>query len=461
MRTVDAYKDVRAGRQTVERKGGRSLVNAVLSCATMGVMESSYEFLMREVLGDPLVNRELWEIVTSVSEGDEAAYADALLAIARSYDWSMVGDSFMDDCTPGVALDGLLNMYPYVDGFCYRSIAAHPNVTSNGECRLLQAMSREVSERLAGNSGVSGETVEELMRSQSHWVIGALLGNDALSEDALRRAERRAREIDMSTLEIVNAGCGNASMPVDIVVSWLTCSGDQARIIALSSPVAPRDILWECLMQEVSFNTESPEGMSIFADGSNAGGDMIDWFLSRWEKHAGKWLRNGTIPACEIAAENALTHPRTRPGMLERLYARYGGESEWLRGVVADAVSCPDWVRRDKSVVGNVKHVVSAATSKGAPPEIVRDLYLYDMGASVPISCCSNVPSGLMVKDLEKELRAKTTGQWSWAGIHKVRVSGLLLHQSMPPDVRRECARWFPEALWLVARDGFMGRASK
>lgn len=416
---------------------------------------------MREAMGDPTVNDEVWEIVTSVSEGDEAAYADALLAISRSYDWSMVGDSFMDDCTPGVALDGLLNLYPYEDGVCFRHVAAHPNVTANGERRLLQAMSVTVSELLAGNRGVSDETVEKLMRSQSPRIIGALLGNAALGEGALRRAERHAREIDMSTLEIVNAGCGNASMPVDIVVSWLTCSDEQARIMALSSPVAPRDILWERLTQDVDFHVESPEGMSIFAEVSNADSSMIDWFLERWEKREGKWLWRGAIPACEIAAEKALTHPRTRPGTLERLYARYGHESAWLRGVVADAVSCPDWVRCDKGIVGNVKHVVSAATSKGAPPGIVRNLYLYDMGASVPISCCSNAPGGLMVKGLEKELRAKATGQWSWAGIHKVRVSGLLLHQSMPSDVRRECARWFPEVLWLVARDGFMGRASK
>ena len=51
-------------------------------------------------------------------------------------------------------------------------------------------------------------------------------------------------------------------------------------------------------------------------------------------------------------------------------------------------------------------------------------------------------------------------GQLPLAGIHKVRASGLLLHQNMPPDVRRECARWFPEALWLVARDRFLGRAA-
>ena len=104
--------------------------------------------------------------------GDEAAYADALLAIARSYDWSMVGGSFMDGCTPGVALDGLLDLYFYEDGVCFLSVAAHQNVTTNCEHRLLQAMGVRVNELLAGNRGVSDETVEKLMRSKSPRVIG-------------------------------------------------------------------------------------------------------------------------------------------------------------------------------------------------------------------------------------------------------------------------------------------------
>lgn len=413
----------------------------------MGVMEGSYEFLMREALGDPVVNRELWDTVTGISEGDGRAYAAALVAIARSYGYVAVGDALTDVCTPGVALDELLNLYPYEDGICFRSVAAHPNVTSNGERRLLQAMSVAVNELLAANPGVSDETVEKLMRSKSPRIIGAILGNTSLSKNVLRRAERRAHAIGMSIEAIAYSGRENVSTPVDIVVSWLTCSDEQARLDASSSPVAPRNILWERLTQEVRFDTESAMGASLFSKWSNADSDMIDWFLSRWEKHACKWLRNNTIPVCEIAAENALTHPRARPGTVEKLYARYGRESAWLRGVVADAVSCPDWVRRDKSIIGNVNHVVSAATSQVAPPGVVRDLYLYDMGASVPISCCSNAPSGLMVKVLEKELRAKETGQWSWAGIHKVRISGMLLHQNMSPDVRRECARWFPESL--------------
>lgn len=424
----------------------------------MGVMEGSYEFLMREALGDPVVNRELWDTVTSVSEGNEGAYADALLAIARSYDYVAVGDALTDVCTPGVALDELLNLYPYEDGICFRDVAAHPNVTANAERRLLQGTSVAVNELLAGNTCVSDETVEKLMRSKSPRVIGALLGNTSLSESVLRRVERRAHAIGLSMAAIVHGGRDNASMPADIVMSWLACSDEQARTEALSSPVAPRDVLWERLTQEVSFYTESLVGAYVFKEWSNADSDMIDWLLSRWEKHAGKWLRSGTIPACEIAAENALTHPRARTGTLERLYARYGRESSWLRGVVLEASSCPDWARSDANVVGNVNHVASAGRSQSAPPGLVWDLY--GVGASVlSISCCYNAPSGLLVKNLEKELLTEATGQWSWGDLHKLRVSCMLLHQNMPPNVRRECARWLPETLWLVARDGFLGRA--
>ena len=46
----------------------------------------------------------------------------------------------------------------------------------------------------------------------------------------------------------------------------------------------------------------------------------------------------------------------------------------------------------------------------------------------------------------------------------RLALSGMLrdvaAHQNTPPEVRRDVARWFPESLWLVARDGFLGRAS-
>ena len=50
-------------------------------------------------------------------------------------------------------------------------------------------------------------------------------------------------------------------------------------------------------------------------------------------------------------------------------------------------------------------------------------------------------------------------GGLSLAGIHKVRASDVLLYRSMSPNVRRELAPWFQGALWMVARDGLLGRA--
>ena len=55
--------------------------------------------------------------------------------------------------------------------------------------------------------------------------------------------------------------------------------------------------------------------------------------------------------------------------------------------------------------------------------------------------------------------------RWSKKGatavgwVHKVRASDVLLRRSMSPNVRRECATWFQGALWMVARDGLLGRA--
>ena len=35
----------------------------------------------------------------------------------------------------------------------------------------------------------------------------------------------------------------------------------------------------------------------------------------------------------------------------------------------------------------------------------------------------------------------------------------VVAHQNTHPALRRELVPWFPESLWLVARDGFLGRA--
>ena len=423
-------------------------------------MSGDYKGLLRRVLGEPTVSSTLWGTVTSVGEGDEVAYADALVAIGRSYGRYCVENAVRDQRAPGVVLDTLIDRFS-ADDHLPLLIAGHPNVTANVEQYCRQKRRTKLNEFLAGSHSVSDESVERLLKSRAHRVIGALLGNSSLSKDVLRRAELRAHGIGMSARAIVWDGKGNASMPVDVVESWLTCSDERARLDALESPAAPRNILWEHLTKDVNFAEESHAGYNIFAYESNADGDMIDWFLSRWEKQWRDELHRATRR--RWVAEAALSHPRARATTLERLYARYGAISWWLRSTVAKAPSCPDWVRQDAARRLAVEDGVTVMRTgyPGASPDSVRALY--ECGYLTLVAGCENAPGDLLAEVLREKLRkaveAKGDGSNSAPRFTANDVIVPLSHDNMPVDVRRECARWLPEVLWAVARDGFLGRA--
>lgn len=256
-------------------------------------MSDSYARVLREIVGEPVVTGELWDTVTSVGEGDAGAYAEAIAAITRACGVASVDGALRDESTPGAVLDVMVDRFERYSGF-FKPIAAHPNITPRVEEYCLSKRRVALNESLAASAGVSAEAVEKLLRSKSRGVIGALLGNSSLSEDVLRRAELRAHSIGMSARVIVWDGRRNASMPVDVVESWLTCSDEKVRLDALESSSAPRNILWERLTQDVNFAEDSSAGYNIFAYESNADGDMIDWFLSRWEKQARDELHRAT-----------------------------------------------------------------------------------------------------------------------------------------------------------------------
>ena len=308
-------------------------------------MSDSYARVLREIVGEPVVTGELWDTVTSVGEGDAGAYAEAIAAITRACGVASVDGAFRDESTPGAVLDVMVDRFERYSGF-FKPIAAHPNITPRVEEYCLSKRRVALNESLAASAGVSAEAVEKLLRSKSRGVIGALLGNSSLSEEQLRRAEARAQEAGMYICYVVSSGKRNASMPVDLVESWLTCSNEQARLEALESPVAPRNMLWERLTKDVRLDIDSSVGLSIFDEQSNADGDMIDWFLSRWEGQDREVLQSNTQRRWWVAGA-VLSHPRARATTLERLYARYGSVNWWIPLTLAKAPSCPDWVRRD------------------------------------------------------------------------------------------------------------------
>ena len=424
-------------------------------------MSGDYKGLLRTIYGEPTVDGDLWDTVTSVGEGDEDAYAAALVAIGRSYGYYCVEPAIEDERTPGVVLDAFLGGWPTVQHLWHRA-AKHPNVTANVERWCRQKRSVKLNAALAASHGVSDETVKRFLRSKSPQVIGALLGNDALSEDVLRRAEARAQGVGMYICDVVSSGKRNASMPVDLVESWLTCSNEQARLEALESPVAPRNILWERLTEDVRFDQDSSVGMSIFNNRSNADVGMIDWYLSRWEEQARDGLQSDVRVGGQWTAELALAHPRARAGTLERLYARYGNVNMCVCTTVAKAPSSPDWVRRDATrrlaEVG-VAHLMMGS-HVGVSSESVRALY--ECGYVTAAVDCENTPGDLLGDVLESKLREAPEVKGDSANnIPRFKANDAIVtlsHDNMPLEVRRECAHWFPGVLWSIARDGFLGR---
>lgn len=427
----------------------------------MVVMSDDYNGLLRTIYGEPTVDGDLWDTVTSVGEGDEDAYADALVAIGRAYGYYCVEPVIEDERTPGVVLDAILGGWPTVQHL-WQMVAKHPNVTANVERWCRQKRSVKLNAALAASHGVSDETVKRFLRSKSPQVIGALLGNAALGEDVLRRAEARAQEVGMYICYVVSSGKRNASMPVDLVESWLTGSNEQARLEALESPVAPRNMLWERLTKDVRLDIDSSVGLSIFDEQSNADGDMIDWFLSRWEGQDREVLQSNTQRRWWVAGA-VLSHPRARATTLERLYARYGAVNWWIPLTLAKAPSCPNWVRRDAirrlardGLAGRVQVEYPSAS-----PECAR--LLYDFGCLDAAADCENAPGDLLVDVLESKLREASEVKGDSANnIPRFKENDAIVtlsHDNMPLEVRRECAHLFPGVLWSIARDGFLGRA--
>jgi hypothetical protein len=425
-------------------------------------MSDSYARVLREIVGEPVVTGELWDTVTSVGEGDAGAYAEAIAAITRACGVASVDGALRDESTPGAVLDVMVDRFERYSGF-FKPIAAHPNITPRVEEYCLSKRRVALNESLAASAGVSAEAVEKLLRSKSRGVIGALLGNSSLSEEQLRRAEWRARSIGTPMWLMARDACKNRAMPVDVVLSWLSDEREElkARAYALKSPVVPRSVLWGWLTKEACCDAESSVAMSIFDECSNADGDMIDWFLSRWEKQARDELHRATRR--RWVAEAALSHPRARATTLERLYVRYGAVSWWLRSTVEKAPSCLDWVRQDAARrLAREDGVTAMRTGyPSASPESVRALY--ECGYLTVVAGCENAPGDLLAEVLRAKLRkaveAKGDGSNSAPRFTANDVIVPLSHDNMPVDVRRECARWLPEVLWAVARDGFLGRA--
>lgn len=426
-------------------------------------MTVSYDTLLRDKLGGPIVNDKLWGLVTSVGEGDAYAYSHALLAIdwvswrdfeSREYDiasfrWAymMLSDAHM----PGGALETLFSNGRVCNGF-RADLAAHPNITERLERDALRSRSALVREALAGNMKISEDAVAVLRKSKSKEVIGNLLSNSALDGEALRSLVAYARHIGMRGRDIAVRGCKNVSMPVDVVLGW----ADDAtlRQYVLGSPVLPREELVQLLLEGVNDSLEVAARYA-FEPWSNADGQIIDWYVNMWFRSAESSSRFHD----NVGVERALSHPMAWGSTLERAYTRYGGDEKYGRGIVKGILrspSCPDWVRWDVLARGNKSLIGDAVReSESVPPGFARALA--DNGYWDDAADCPNAPGDVLADAMEPIVNS-----YKWQGessLARNTLGRLIASENMPPEVRRACARWSHESLWSVARDGFLGRA--
>ena len=301
---------------------------------------------------------------------------------------------------------------------------------------------------LAGNPAISGDAVNVIRKSRSHYYIGKLLSNSGLDGETLRDLIAWARRIGMEKDGIAYYGRQNASMPVDVVLEWAT--GDQKlRSYAMGSPVLPRDELARLLLEGVDGSVDQAAGFA-FERRSNADGALINWYVNMWFRCAG----SSVLPPYMGGVACALSHPRAWGSTLERAYmlcgdGKYGNE---IVESILRSPSCPDWVRRDVLARGDERLIHVAATwCSNVPPGFARTLA--DKGRWWDAVACLSAPSDVLVEAVEP-LVAEAKDKQSRRNV----LSRVTTHGNFPPEVRREVAPWLKTSLWAVARDGFLGR---
>lgn len=416
--------------------------------------------ILRDKLGDPIVDDGLWRMVTSVGKGDAYAYGHALLAIDRltwryfeSKEYHLVlhrwaSDMLRDPHLPGGSLETLFSNGRVCNAF-RADLAAHRNLTKRLECDALNSKSRLVREALAGNTAISGDTVSVLRKSKSKEVIGNLLSNGSLDGETLRDLVEYARRIGMSERAIATRSCKNASMPVDVVLDW---AGDATlRQYVLGSPVLPREELVRLLLEGVD-NSVDVAARYAFEPWSNADGQIIDWYVNMWCRNVGSSSRH----VGSVGVERALSHPRAWRSTLERAYALHRDEpyGDGIAKRILCSVSCPDWVwwdtlaRRKFVLISNA--VRDAVSVPNGYARAVADTERWEYAVA-----CPGVPSDVLVDAVEGVIN-----EYEWRGTQTLRnmLTDVMTHENMPPEVRRACARWSHKSLWPVARDGVLGR---
>lgn len=221
-------------------------------------------------------------------------------------------------------------------------------------------------------------------------------------------------------------------------------------------PLCPRGELWRYLTGEGA-NARS-EGLDsrVFSGWSNADGSVVDYYASGVVAGV---VRGDTGLADERTLRLALRHPRAWGVTVEKVYTVVEPTLRMLASVMGSP-ACPEWVRADalaRSVrllaLGNGNYV------------FVRDEHVFDAAWLSDCHARQLLDAGLAYYAVFVACASSDTlTRVADFALARPRAWKRLLrdvaaHRNTPPEVRRELVRWFPESLWLVARDGFLGRA--
>lgn len=244
-------------------------------------------------------------------------------------------------------------------------------------------------------------------------------------------------------------------MPEDVVLSWLNGGDERAHAEALSSPLCPRGELWRYLTGECAHTRSEGLDSRVFSGWSNADGQMVDYYASGVVAGI---VRGDTDFDHEHTLRLSLRHPRVWSSTVEKAYTMVDHTLRLLASVMGSP-ACPEWVwadalarsgrllaLSDNYVFVKTERVFDAAWLSGRHARRILDAGLAYY--AVFVACASQ---GTLTRVADFALARSPA--WKWL------LRDVAAHRNTPPEVRRELVRWFPESLWLVARDGFLGRA--
>lgn len=400
----------------------------------------------------------LFSDVTGITPGDDDAYARVLIGL-----WQDPG-AWQDDDTrtmrrfleerrvPDAAAQWVYDECQYDDA-C-RVVLSHPGL---GEERISEAARifveairvggaqrdpRMALSNVFDNPALTREAIDAALSVANllpDFIVYSMLMGGALAGDDVRtlwgsRSEKRSY-MGLGR-DFVEPAMRGGSAPDSLVDEWLSrdlyaphaaayatnmSEDDVLRIVhsvdnpwrdrALMNPVLSSEVLWSEMRQR--------RGL----------GDGLTYVFSNESAHPAMLDAGARDSECKTAWESIAGNPVATRAAFEALL--FTGGNDKMR-LLQDA----------------------ARESESVPPGFARALA--DNGYWEEAADCPNAPGDVLADAVEHIVNS-----YKWQGdssLARHTLGCLFASENMPPEVRRECARWSHVSLWAVARDGFLGR---